>query len=550
MKKSLLILLGCIFWTVWSQAQFTALDVTSTEKIDEFVQQYQSSEKMVGVSVGIVKNGELAYLKGFGFSDLEKQIEATELSLYRLASVSKPITALMAMKLKEADKLDLKQDIRTYIPEYPDKNRGTITSAHLLSNQSGVIHYSGTANGQYCTENYNWRARDQYIAEHTDHYDPVAAMNTFKDQRTCFAPGEHYQYTTWGFCLMGAVIERASGGTYEQTLFEEIIEPLNLPFLQPELQVFRPYENEVKGYEFDNNDVVIPTPSNYTDYKDVSYKVPGGGLISSVVDLTMLIQGLINRELLDEELLQEWGKQRIPNDGENPYYGYGISSGSRNGAQLLFHNGSQAQTATMIYFSPETKNGLAIMCNTRGVSLWGLARAIYDYLPSARYIGGDYEIPCRRIMNIPDVNPVEVPYNGLDDDCDPETLDDDLDQDGFLLIDDCDDTNPDINPDATEIPNNGIDEDCDGEDLVTALHELAEVQISIYPNPVSTELFIDVKGHLDFVAELYDQNGQLIVVESNVHSIALDTLSNGIYLLRLRDRSTGEKLIEKIKVIR
>jgi len=70
-------------------------------------------------------------------------IEATEESLYRVASVSKPITGLMAMKLKQKGQLILDKDIRDYVPEYPQKPEGVISSKHLLSHQSGIIHYSG-----------------------------------------------------------------------------------------------------------------------------------------------------------------------------------------------------------------------------------------------------------------------------------------------------------------------------------------------------------------------------------------------------------------------
>ena len=528
------------------QAQFSALDSSSTAWLDDEITAYQDEEQMVGVSVGVIVDGQLAYLKGFGFSDKERQILATEESLYRAASVSKPITALTAMRLVENQQLDLHEDIRTYVPEYPEKKYGTITSAHLLSNQSGIIHYSGTRNGHFCSQPYNTQARDEYIRTHLDHYDPIDALDIFKDQITCFTPGDHYQYTTWGFCLMGAVIERASGTSYESAVYQEIIEPLNLPFLQPELQVFRPYMNEVKGYEFDSWDRIIPTPTTYTDYKDISYKVPGGGIICSVIDLTLLIQGVVNRELLDEDAMNEWSRQRIPADGENPYYGYGINSGNRNGGRLLSHSGSQAQTATLIYFSPDTKNGLAIMSNTRGVSLWNLARAIYDYLPSAKYIGGEYEIPCRKIMNRPEGNPVEIPYNGEDDDCDPNTPDDDLDGDGYPIAEDCDDENPDIHPGATEIPNNGIDEDCDGKDLTTSTHELSSSLVRIYPNPAQDIIYVDVEDNLKFQVSLYNMQGEILYHQSEVSWISVQEFPRGLYILKVQDNQSKEFVSDTI----
>ena len=527
-------------------SQFTSLTANSTEHIDSLIQSIKSSEQIVGLSVGVVKDGEIVYLKGFGLSDSEQNVSATEESLYRAASVSKPITGLISMKLKEKNKLDFNENIRTYIPEYPTKPEGTITSAHLLSNQSGIIHYSGTSNGQFCSEEYDWMARDEYINNHLDHYDPIDAMNIFKDQKICFTPGDHYQYTTWGFCLMGAVIERASGTSYEQALYDEIVNPLGLPFLQPELQTHRPYDNEVKGYEFDNDGNIITTPSSYTDYIDISYKVPGGGLVCTVIDLALLIKGIVNRQLLDDQLLDEWSQQRIPTDGENPYYGYGIGSGLRNGDRLLNHSGSQAQTATLIYFSPDNRNGLAIMSNTRGVSLWDLARAIYDYLPSATCIGGTYNIPCSKIMNIENSNSIEVPYNGIDDDCDSATLDNDLDQDGFLLVDDCDDNNPNINPDAYEIANNEVDENCDGMDLVTSTHEISSAIVNIFPNPASDVINIDIENYLNFKMNIYDLEGRLMKTISKTNQFLVTELPSGIYLLELQDLESGQKIVERI----
>jgi len=153
--------------------------------------------------------------------------------------------------------------------------------------------------------------------------------------------------------------------------------------------------------------------------------------------------------------------------------------------------------------------------------------------------------------NNPDINPdqTEESYNGIDDDCNFETLDDDLDQDGFLLTDDCDDQNPGINPNATEIPNNGIDEDCDGIDGVTATHEIANVTIKIFPNPVKDILNISIDGQLDYQANLYNMNGKLMISESNSVRMNLESIASGTYFLEIIDLSTYKKIVEKIIIM-
>ena len=140
----------------------------------------------------------------------------------------------------------------------------------------------------------------------------------------------------------------------------------------------------------------------------------------------------------------------------------------------------------------------------------------------------------------------EVPYNGIDDDCDPTTLDDDLDQDGFLLADDCDDTNPGINPYAEEISSNGIDENCDGMDVLTSTNELANSRVNIFPNPTSNVINIEIEGALNYTLSLFDLRGKLLVSKSNAATLQIGALPYGIYLLEIQDRLNGKKLVKRV----
>ena len=126
-----------------------------------------------------------------------------------------------------------------------------------------------------------------------------------------------------------------------------------------------------------------------------------------------------------------------------------------------------------------------------------------------------------------------------------------MDQDGFTNDVDCNDQDPNINPDAIEIPNNGIDEDCDGNDLVSSTHQLSNSSILIYPNPTRNKLYIDVDGDLEYGIHIYDMSAKLVLTsfnapDSNLSELQLNALEAGIYILELEEQETKKRFIGKI----
>ncbi|MGF1603972.1 MAG: serine hydrolase [Thermosynechococcaceae cyanobacterium] len=262
---------GTRYAGVWRQ-NGSRLNWSHKTRVDEVVEAYRSQNGVPGISVAVAENGKIVYSRGFGFADVSDQKVAHSDTVYRLASVSKPVTALLAMQLQDKNQLNIDQASRTYAPSLP--NHHTHTVRQLLKHQSGIRHYRGSDRPDCLVPN-NPAWKD---SSNTQYPTAVVASQLFQSDPLMFAPGSKTCYSTHAYTVLGAALEGASNRSYATLLQQELSGRLNLPTLRPE------YLSQSVAERAE----IYSSATSAASRDNLSWKYPGGGLEASVNDLTQL----------------------------------------------------------------------------------------------------------------------------------------------------------------------------------------------------------------------------------------------------------------------
>jgi len=317
----------------------------------------QQADRIPGLSCAIAVRGELVARIGLGLADVENDVPATPQTVYRLASISKPITAVLAMQLVERGELDLDADVHTLVPEWPAQ-RWPVTTRQLLAHLGGVRHYQGEAE---CTVHYGTQRQ---------------GLVRFAADPLLHEPGSRHHYSTYGYNLVGAVVESRTGQPFPQVLRERIAGPANAPSLQDD-DVRRIVRGRAQGYVRKDEQL------QNSELMDASYKLGGGGLCASAEDLARVCVALLDGVLLRPETLQAmWTRQRT-SAGEEVGYGLGFRV-ERDGKHLrVWHSGAQARVSTMLLLLPTERIAVVVLCNLEQVRLQPLAFRIAELVVGA-----------------------------------------------------------------------------------------------------------------------------------------------------------------------
>ena len=318
------------------------------------------------LSIAIAFDGQPVWSAGFGLANPAHNVLATSQTSYRLASVTKSITATAVMMLVERGVLDLDAPIQRYCPAYPPK-RWPITARLLLAHLAGVRHHS----------------KVEAMRPNTKHYESVsAALEYFKNDDLVAEPGTKYHYSSLGYTILGCAIEGASGTSYASFVREHIFAPAGMTNTTPEdARTPSPdgtaYFSKGLFYKLTGK---FPRRTGAPSI-DVSDRLPAGGLLSTVDDMVRFAIALQYGQLVSDSTRElMWTRQHTSDGKPLQFYGLGWLIGEADSLRpkRVWNDGSQPGTRTFLYLRPTQGIIIALATNMDGAACEELVPQILE----------------------------------------------------------------------------------------------------------------------------------------------------------------------------
>jgi CubicO group peptidase (beta-lactamase class C family) len=314
----------------------TGLAQNSGARMDEIVQTFVPTTQFMG-SVLVARGDQVLLSKGYGLANVESAVPNNATTKFRLASITKQFTAAAILILEERGKLRVEDKIKTHLPDAPAA-WDNVTLFNLLTHTSGIPSVIGV--------------RGDPIGEPLT---PVESVALVRGKSLLFPPGQGWSYSNSGYAILGYLIERITGQSYEQFLQENIFAPLGMKDSgydsdSPSIQ------NRATGYSAKRTG----GPLAKAPFTDMSRPYSAGALYSTVEDLLRWEQGLFGGKLLSKASLDKMTKP-FRND-----YALGLQIRTVNGHKVIDHSGSLQGFNTWLAYYPDEKITVAVLGNLSG----------------------------------------------------------------------------------------------------------------------------------------------------------------------------------------
>ena len=348
-----------------SIAQSVQIAPDKRARLETAIARFMAANSTPGVSVAVVENGVEDWAAGFGTADLENLVPATPHTLYRLGSISKSLTATAALLLWQRGTLDLDAPLQKYCPAFPQKDV-PITTRELLGHLGGIRHYKEGS-------------PDDLESGNTRHFlnSIQAGIDFFKNDPLVAKPGTEFHYSTQGFTLAGCAIEGASGENYVDYVRKNVLTPAGMTHTVADDR-FAIVPFRTRFYSKDKSGAITNA-----DFLDSSYKIPGGGWLSSADDMAQFEVAMLNDRIVTRPTRDLMWTPLKPTDGKEDHYALGWSTGKDLGVLDVGHAGGQQGTSTDFMIVPERRAGVVVLINLDGGNAEELAAELMKIVLAA-----------------------------------------------------------------------------------------------------------------------------------------------------------------------
>lgn len=355
MKKLIIILL-------LASLKGFAQDSTSV-KINQLITAYQKLNKFTGTAL-VARKGQVILEQGYGYRDEQTKVSNDAATIFQIASVTKTFTSATVLKLVEMHRLSLSDKLSKWYPAFP--NAGKITIENLLSHTSGIFDYTQE--------------------DTVTHLNSEAKMMAFlAKKRLDFEPGTDWSYSNSGYSILGFIIGKVSGMTYEQAVRHYIFKPLHMNHSGFDFEHLQSAEKAV-GYG------VSDTGRVKASFSDSSVVFAAGAIYSTTGDMYKWHQGLQSYKIVSKALMKKAYTRFKKN------YGYGWIIDSVENKKMVYHSGNIAGYSSVLVRIPGDDICIILLNNQEGTELETIARKILDIVYNR-----PYTLPGKKIaITIPD----------------------------------------------------------------------------------------------------------------------------------------------------
>ncbi|HSH45584.1 MAG TPA: serine hydrolase domain-containing protein, partial [Longimicrobiales bacterium] len=326
-------------------------------RVDQIMSAYASEDTPGGV-VGVARDGELVFARGYGAANLTHEIPFTAETVTNIGSTSKQFTGFAIARLAQEGRLSLDDDVREHIPELPDFGQ-TVTLRNLLTHTSGYrefVNALALAGRQVMESDYIGRF---------EVLDMIQRQPELQND-----PGAEFNYNNSAFSLLTLVVERVTGQDFPEWMRENVFLPLGMEHTVVRAHPMEIIPNSSQGY--------MKVESGWRETRDLGASMGAGGIYTTVGDLARWVDNFDEHRVGGPEIYEQMTTRNVLTTGDTTDYGFGLFMDEYRGLERVHHGGADVSHRSMLRYYPELDAAVFALSNNATFNSGAIADKVAD----------------------------------------------------------------------------------------------------------------------------------------------------------------------------